>query len=110
MNVWAPSSAFLLQFCDVDGFNVVMDASPTPFVTIEIMNGLYAVYDHVISKYEVHKIETVNDTCLVRAVRRKIRNRFFSGDIHLNPIFLGRVALKTNSFVREKNDKGERSW
>ncbi|OWA52552.1 Atrial natriuretic peptide receptor 2 [Hypsibius exemplaris] len=54
-----------VQFSDIHGFAEVMEAAPTPFVTIEIMNTLYGLCDNIIEKFDVYKIETVNDNYLL---------------------------------------------
>ncbi|XP_055344185.1 atrial natriuretic peptide receptor 1-like [Paramacrobiotus metropolitanus] len=54
-----------VQFSDINGFPEVLAAAPTPFVTIEIMNTLYAVCDKVIENFSVYKVETVGDAYLL---------------------------------------------
>ena len=56
---------FPIQFSDVSGFADVLVAAPTPYITIDIMNALYLVCDHVVESFDVYKIETVGDCYLV---------------------------------------------
>ncbi|OWA52555.1 putative Guanylate cyclase 32E [Hypsibius exemplaris] len=54
-----------VQFSDIHGFAEVMEAAPTPFVTIAIMNTLYGLCDSVIEGFDVYKVETVRDNYLL---------------------------------------------
>ncbi|OWA52553.1 Atrial natriuretic peptide receptor 1 [Hypsibius exemplaris] len=54
-----------VQFSDIHGFAEVMEAASTPYITIEIMNTLYGLCDHIIEGFDVYKVETVGDNYLL---------------------------------------------
>ena len=54
-----------MYFGDVAGFTEAIAASTSVFGVVDILNGLYAVCDHVITEFDVFKVETVSDAYLV---------------------------------------------
>jgi atrial natriuretic peptide receptor A len=61
---------FKLQLSDLSGFAELLASAPTPFVTIEIINALHALFDQIIASFDVYKVQTLNDKYLVIVVQK----------------------------------------
>ncbi|OQV12409.1 Atrial natriuretic peptide receptor 1 [Hypsibius exemplaris] len=54
-----------VYFGDVAGFSEAIAQTTSPFGIVDILNGLYSVCDHVITQFDVFKVETVQDAYLI---------------------------------------------
>lgn len=54
-----------VQFSDVDGFDELCAAAVSPMEVVNTLNTLYNLFDNILEKYDVFKVEAVNDALLV---------------------------------------------
>ncbi|XP_022098629.1 uncharacterized protein LOC110983582 [Acanthaster planci] len=53
-----------VMFCDLEGLGYICSQS-SPNEVVEMMNGLYLVFDSCIDQYDVHSVETLSGTFLL---------------------------------------------
>ena len=55
-----------VMFSKVGGFDEIIQQVERPSDTLSLLNNLYTVTDAIIDQYDVYKVETLNDSLMVK--------------------------------------------
>ena len=58
-------------FSDIPLFTTLAGSYP-PMVLVEFLNEVYSAFDETLSKFDAYKVETINDSYLVRESTSRI--------------------------------------
>ncbi|XP_055344144.1 atrial natriuretic peptide receptor 2-like [Paramacrobiotus metropolitanus] len=54
-----------VYFGDIPGFTDIISREPSPKHVIGVLNSMYNTFDSILEKFDVYKVETINDAYLV---------------------------------------------